>query len=101
MSAPDSDFLPGYHMRPITKGRLGALSKIREELDELEDAEQQGVAIMALVELADLYGAVEAYINQHHPGITMADLADMAHVTARAFRNGRRVSSDPHPPSDD
>ena len=37
---------PGYHLRAIRKGKLGEVSKIREELEELEDATEQGVRIM-------------------------------------------------------
>lgn len=88
MSSP---FIPGYHLRPITKGTLGELSKIREELDELEESMEQGVKIMATVELADMYGAIEAFLEQHFPDLDMADLAKMAAVTRRAFDNGRRT----------
>jgi hypothetical protein len=88
MSAP---FVPGYHLRPIAKGVLGEPSKVREELDELEEALEQGVKIMAEVELADLYGALEALVATHFPHLTMDDLARMAAVTRRAFANGRRA----------
>lgn len=82
--------LPGYHLQPITRGVLGETSKIREELDELEDAMRQGVSIMALVELSDLYGAIEALLAKHFQGTAMDDLARMAAVTARAFKSGAR-----------
>lgn len=82
--------LPGYHMQPIARGMLGETSKIREELDELEDAMRQGVSILALVELSDLHGAIEALLAKHFPGTTMDDLARMAAVTARAFKSGAR-----------
>lgn len=81
---------PGYHLAEITKGELGEISKIREELEELEDAVHQGVKIMALVELSDMLGAIEAYLEQHHSGITLDDLYAMSEVTKRAFKNGRR-----------
>lgn len=85
------DFQPGYHLKPIAKGVLGELSKIREELDEAVDAQEQGVAVMVLVELSDLVGALEAYLAQHHPGTTLEDLQKMAAVTRRAFQSGRRT----------
>ena len=85
------DFQPGYHLKPIEKGVLGELSKIREELDEAVDAQEQGVAVMVLVELSDLVGAVEAYLIKHHPGTTLEDLQKMAAVTRRAFQSGRRT----------
>ena len=81
---------PGYHLVHIEKGVLGELSKIREEVEELEDAAAQGVKVMELVELSDLIGAVKAYLIKHHPSSTLADLEAMAEVTSRAFRNGRR-----------
>jgi hypothetical protein len=85
-----TDFLPGYHARPIAKGVLGEPSKIIEEIDEFADACEQGVKIMALVELSDAVGAINAYLAKHHPGVTIDDLIAMHHVTERAFRNGRR-----------
>jgi hypothetical protein len=80
----------GYHKRMIAKGTLGEVSKIREELEELEDAVEQKAEIMALVELSDLYGAMEAYLQRHHPSLDMKDLAIMAAITQRAFQSGRR-----------
>lgn len=51
----------GYHTREIARGKFGEVSKIREELEELEDAEKQGVRIMVMVELGDLYGAIRGF----------------------------------------
>ena len=79
---------PGYHLRKIKKGVLGEPSKLREELEELEDALEQGVRIMALVEMSDLYGALAACAEKH--GATMEDLKAMHEVTKRAFESGRR-----------
>lgn len=81
---------PGYHTREIAKGVLGEPSKIMEELAEFEDAVDQGVALMALIELSDVQGAIRAYLEKHHPTITMGDLEKMNEVTRRAFQNGRR-----------
>lgn len=89
---PTLDRNPGYHIRAITPGVLGELSKIQEELDELADAAEQGTKIMELVELADLYGAVQLYLEAHHPGTTMSDLETFSAITRRAFLNGRRTS---------
>jgi hypothetical protein len=88
---PDANANPGYHIRHIAKGTLGEVSKIREELEELEDATEQGSSIMALVELSDLYGAMDAYLKRHHPSMGMADVARMASITQRAFRSGQRT----------
>lgn len=78
----------GYHKRKIVKGVYGHVSKIREELEELEDSEEQGVTIMAMVELADLYGAIRAYAKTL--GLGMEDLEKMADRTEEAFRDGTR-----------
>lgn len=81
---------PGYHVKPIEKGVLGEPSKVREEIEEFLDACAQGSKIMALVELSDAVGAIEAYLAKHAPGVTIDDLLIMSHITERAFRNGRR-----------
>lgn len=81
---------PGYHLAKIEKGVLGDPSKILEETLEYMDAVAQDASIMALVELSDLVGAVEAYLKKHHPTMGLDDLRTMSEITARAFRNGRR-----------
>lgn len=81
---------PGYHLSFIPKGVLGELSKIREELLEAEDAQEQGASVMVLVELSDLVGALKAYLKAKHPSVTLSDLEKMADITARAFASGRR-----------
>jgi len=80
----------GYHLYDIPKGEIGEISKIKEEILELEDANKQGCKIMALVELSDLYGSIELYLEKHFPDIKMEDLKKMSEVTQRAFKNGRR-----------
>ena len=79
---------PGYHIATIVQGECGELSKIQEELDEAKDALAQGSEIMFLVELADLYGALELVVEQH--GHTMDDLKKFSDITKRAFINGHR-----------
>ena len=81
---------PGYHLKEIDKGVLGDASKIKEETEEFLDAVEQGVSIMALVELSDLVGAITAYLGKHHPEMSLDDLMAMSRVTRRAFENGRR-----------
>lgn len=83
-----TDPKPGYHLRPIMRGVLGELSKVREELEEAEDAARQGVVLMELIELSDIYGALKARVEKL--GHTIDDLARMSDVTERAFKNGRR-----------
>lgn len=87
MSAND---LPGYHIAKIERGVCGDVSKIIEEALELQDAIDQGVRIMQLVELSDLVQAIRMNLELHHPGYTLQDLIDMADVTQRAFANGHR-----------
>jgi hypothetical protein len=79
----------GYHSVRIAKGKLGEVSKIREELEELEDAERQGIKIMAMCELADLVGAIRAYAKKEY-GLKLSDLHKMAKATRRAFEVGER-----------
>ncbi len=81
---------PGYHLKTIPRGELGEISKIREELCELEDAVEQESKIMALVELSDLIGSIELYLAKYHPGVTLSDLKQFSDITKRAFQNGRR-----------
>jgi len=45
---------------------------------------------MILVELSDILGAIEAYLDKHHPGMKLDDLKKMSDITKRAFINGRR-----------
>jgi len=78
----------GYHTVKIKKGVVGQTSKIQEELDELVDAEKQGIKILIAVELSDLYGALRAVAVRH--GYKMSDLHDMAKITRRAFEQGFR-----------
>lgn len=62
----------GFHIRAIPKGVYGELSKIREELEEAEDAEAQGIDLMVLLELADILGAVEGVAKRY--GMTLDQL---------------------------
>lgn len=80
--------LYGYHTVKIKRGKLGELSKIQEELDELRDAEVQGVKILIHCELADLYGALRDYAEKY--GLQMEDLRDMVNLTKAAFEGGYR-----------
>lgn len=80
----------GYHTRKIEKGVLGESSKIREELEELEDAEKQGAKLLALCELSDIIGAIDKYLDKHHCCTTLEDLILMARMTAEAFKEGKR-----------
>lgn len=82
--------MAGYHLRDIPKGIFGELTKIEEELEEIKDSVEQKSKVMELVELSDLYGAIQGYLEKHHPGVTMEDLRIMSDITQRAFRSGAR-----------
>jgi phosphoribosyl-ATP pyrophosphohydrolase len=80
----------GYHVANIPKGVIGEASKVVEETAEFIDAVSQQNDVMALVELSDLYGAMEAFLEKHHPTIQMSNLKVMSDVTKRVFKNGYR-----------
>jgi hypothetical protein len=79
-----------YHLREIKKGTYGFPSKITEEHDEFVEALEQGNPIMALVELSDLVGAIEGYINVTF-GVSLDELIKMKDATKRAFKSGHRM----------
>src|SRR3989338_657181 len=81
---------PGYHINHIPKSKIGSLDKISEELMECFDAEQQNNKIMLLVELSDLYGALESFMQSNFPTLSIDDLKNMSQTTKRAFISGRR-----------
>lgn len=82
--------LSGYHQSNITKGTVGELSKIYEEIDEVKDADLQKCKLMVLQELSDTVGAISHYLDVHHPSISIYDLIEMAQITKRAFEHGDR-----------
>ncbi len=82
--------MAGYHIEKIEKRRYGYLGKILEETEELLDAHQQGSNIMVLIELSDLYGAIEGFLAESYPDIKMSDLAKFSQITKRAFESGER-----------
>ncbi len=76
----------GYHKRPF-----GSWSKVKEEFEECEDAYQQAIDIMLLVELSDLIGAIEAFLEKVYAGsITLAQVIEMKDATKYAFISGGR-----------
>jgi len=78
-----------YHLRPIIiKGKYGDLSKVYEELDELSESLKQNNRILALVELSDLYGAIEAFAETL--GTNIVEIAKMSEATKRSFKSGER-----------
>lgn len=82
--------MTGYHIATIEKRRYGSLGKILEETEELTDAHRQGSNVMVLVELSDLYGAIEGFLQENYPQMKMSDLAKFSEITKRAFESGER-----------
>lgn len=82
--------MAGYHLIEPTRGEFGELSKIYEEIEEIQDAEAQGATLMLIQELSDTIGAIEGYLKKHHPSITLDDLIKMKDITKRAFESGQR-----------
>ena len=79
-----------YHKKDIEKGVIGDSSKIREELEELLDAESQDNKVMALIELSDIIGSIEMYLEKRYPSISVEDLIIMARATISSFKDGTR-----------
>ena len=77
-----------YHKTKITKGELGKISKVQEEIDEYKDAIEQDNVIMAMLELCDIYGALELVAKNHK--LSMKDLKTMSDATKSAFEDGTR-----------
>lgn len=67
-----------FHKREIEKGSYGQLSKIKEELEEAFDAEEQGQVLMLLIELSDIIGAVEGVSKKY--GFSIENLLDFARL---------------------
>lgn len=74
-----------YHDQFIPKGKIGEMSKVVEEIAEYEEAENE---ILKACELADIQGALRAVMEKSK--FTFADYDDMATMTTRAFKIGKR-----------
>jgi len=70
-----------FHTKEIQKGIYGELSKIKEELDEAYDAEEQGQDLMLLIELSDIIGAVEGVSKKY--GFTLEQLMKFAKLRSK------------------
>lgn len=78
----------GYHKRKIVRGTLGEISKVQEEVDEFIDAKEQGIIIMEMLELSDIFGALEALAHTYD--LSIDDLKKMSDATKEAFEDGTR-----------
>lgn len=81
----------GYHQAEIQKGEYGFFSKIEEEFQELKDAHTQSNPVMELVEISDLLGAIQGYLEKKYLNvIKLEDLLKMTAATRSAFESGDR-----------
>jgi len=81
----------GYHLEEIPRGTYGEISKILEEAAELKDATEQANKLMVLIELSDLIGAIDGYLDKYYgKSMTIDNLITMAFATKRAFTSGYR-----------
>lgn len=80
----------GYSLSSIPRGKFGEISKIKEEVEELEDAMEQGSYVMSLVELSDILGAIDGFLEKYFPNVDKEELDRMNKITQRAFKNGYR-----------
>lgn len=78
----------GYHKNKIEKGILGEFSKIKEEFDELTDAQAQNNKVLIICELTDLVGAIEEYAKNFN--LSIEDLKSFSDLTKAAFTDGSR-----------
>jgi hypothetical protein len=78
----------GYHLTNIEKGVIGEFSKVREEFEELQDAENQKCKGLIICELCDLVGAIEEYAKKYN--LTLDDLKQFSDMTKSAFLEGKR-----------
>lgn len=84
----------GYHVTDIPRGVYGEPSKVLEEAFEFIDATKQKSHVMAILELSDLIGAIQAWLMLYHPSVSIDDLVTMSQITSRAFEAGERKNSD-------
>jgi hypothetical protein len=83
--------MAGYHLTNIPKGILGDWSKVEEEYAECIDSMKQKNKLMALVEISDLLGALDAYVRkQSNESLTLDDILKMTEATKKAFISGAR-----------
>lgn len=82
----------GYHKTEIEKGVYGHFSKIKEEFQELQDAVDQQDKILTLVELSDLVGAIEGFV-EFELKMSLDDLLKFNKLTKQAFTSGHRKPS--------
>jgi hypothetical protein len=79
------------HKAKIAKREFGSIGKIEEEFLELMDAWEQNNRIMTLIELSDLVGAIQGFLeNQFAYTVNLNDVLKMKEATRSAFLSGER-----------
>lgn len=81
-----------YHKLKIHKHAINSPYKLQEEFLEYIDAISTGNKIMAVQELADIYGSLENEANKFK--LNMNDLKVMSDLTKKVFKEGVRTSQD-------
>ena len=84
-----------WHKKEIAKGVLGELSKIKEELEEALDAEEQGQILMLFFELSDICGAAGLVAEKLSNGaITIDDLVKFSKLRTSVAKKQAEKSFD-------
>lgn len=88
----EETFKPSYHKKPILKGDYGKSSKIIEEVREYEEAVRENATLVALCELADIKGAVDALIEKflREHVISKQAIERFSRQTRESFSIGKR-----------
>jgi hypothetical protein len=79
-----------YHKKEISKGKIGEVSKILEEVQELQDAFQDGDRILQLIELSDIVGAIKCFLENYFNDFSIEELIYFANKTNESFKDGTR-----------
>lgn len=77
------------HKANIEKGVFGEFSKIKEEFQELVDANNRNYKILEICELCDLIGAIDGYLRKHF-NVTVFD----AYNFSRLISEGKEEEND-------
>lgn len=85
-----------FHKREIPRGVYGELSKIKEELEEAYDAEEQKQDLMLLIELADIVGAAAGVSEKY--GMSLDQLVAFAKLRSQVAQEENKKKLTLPPP---
>lgn len=80
------------HKRKIEKGVFGDFSKIKEEFQELQDANEQHCKVLEICEICDLIGAIEGYIVKNY-NLTISDIYKFSEMVSTSKINNKNEQS--------